>query len=1214
DQVANISKISGVNDICIIFSGGMNIDWFSFSSDVAPTVTPTKTPTSTATNTPTATPSPTSTPTQTPTLTPTSTAIATQKSAFSKLEAESYNSSNSATIQKISANGGSGVGYINNGNYLMYSGVNFGSGAVSFKAVVATTSSTNIQIRLNSSSGTLLGTLSTTSTGSFNTYTTQTCSVNNVGGIYDLYLVFSGSVNIDWFMFSIAGAATPTYTPTATSTSGPTSAPVNTPTKTPTNTPTNTPTPTMQNIALNKMALSDSQYFNYNPAINNIYYPGSMYNPYQGFNPGYYPPANNYFPSYAVDGNTSTRWCAANAKVGHYLQVDLGGFFNIAGTEVFWEKNAGSINRYRIDVSSNNINWVMKVDRSNNTESDDVQADYFLANGVRYVRITVTGSGNGSWASINEFKVYKNNYSIVPAPPAPPLPPLPPVPTKTPTPTPTATPINTPIVSYNTQTPTPTSSAASTTATPTATNTATPTATSTPIPTPTSTNVGNTLVTPEPPNSVVANLAPVVPSDVKILNISRVTPATNALPTLKPFDTQNLEYSLASDVDIQAQEKNKEIVLALDTSASMGPSDGSNILNDDIFNYTLFSGETDTSLNKDILYFESTGVYVKGRIHSNGRISFNTASYAATYEGNIEAVSSISATWGTEFKSGTISGSSVPTEGSCVLSNGAAYNVPGNVSVVTGMVPASLDLLRQDAQARGKYYMSSQSNLPTGQTLSFDCPVYADGDLTIQPDSYNGNGLVAASGTVTINGTNVSQDAGASMCIYSNSDVRINCDNGSINGIIYAPNGTVYLSGTNFTINGKIIAKSIRSATAGINIIDKGNPSLINDLKKYFNSKLIEEKAAAKAFIDKFAGTDTRIGIISYAKTADVAMDAYNNALFSLSRPANVEFLKQYIDSLQNQGEFLEGTNIPMRNIGDGMRRAYYVLDNSPDINSSKFVVVFADGAANIRTIDDPSTNNPLIIDGDAQYTSVDVPPPAPLLGTAEGYAEYIGGFMRSNYQKIYFISTSGIVPQLERIAVESGSSITSDSNHYYINALPATISSITASAATNVDNDVQYLEYADDLQFSIASFNEIFPAGVTVLSVAAPYDYFTVNQIASGLNKGRYQVSANINGLVLHKVSQGSNGFSRYKLMAQKISIDQYGDTTLSLESVPKIAIKVKYTAKAGTVKKVSSKLFYSQVDFNSNQVDYIDYFGNNGSVGAQDYEQRIYIAPNIM
>ncbi|MDP4182815.1 MAG: cellulose binding domain-containing protein, partial [Bacillota bacterium] len=110
DQVANISKISGVNDICIIFSGGMNIDWFSFSSDVAPTVTPTKTPIPTATNTPTATPSPTSTPTQTPTLTPTSTAIATQKSAFSKLEAESYNSSNSATIQKISANGGSGVG------------------------------------------------------------------------------------------------------------------------------------------------------------------------------------------------------------------------------------------------------------------------------------------------------------------------------------------------------------------------------------------------------------------------------------------------------------------------------------------------------------------------------------------------------------------------------------------------------------------------------------------------------------------------------------------------------------------------------------------------------------------------------------------------------------------------------------------------------------------------------------------------------------------------------------------------------------------------------------------------------------------------------------------------------------------------------------------------------------------------------------------------
>lgn len=1229
EQACNISRVSGVNDICFVFSGGMDVDRFTFTTEYIPTNTPFKTftPTNTPTRIPTATPSikststPTRTPTSTPTLVPTSTPTKTpvisptatptipaiQKSAFSKIEAESYNSSNSTTIQKIStANGGSGVGYINSGNYLVYNNINFGSGAASFKVLAATASSTNVEIRLNGTYGTLLGTLSFSSTGDWNTYKEQICNISKVGGVYDLYLVFSGPINIDWFMFNTAGVtAAPANTQTTAPTSTPTAAYTSTPVRTQTGIPSPTqvilPTPNVQNIALWKPALSDSQTCSYNSGFNYYINPYMGYNyfanPYQMYNYGYNPAPSNYFASYAVDGDTSTRWCAANDDIGHYLQVDLGGFYNISGTEVYWKKAVGAVNRYKIDVSSNSKNWAMKVDRTNNTDDGDVQRDNFLANGVRYVRITVTGLEKGSWASIIEFKVYNNTNSNVNNNPIP-----------KPIPNPIITPVASGSIPSSSSTKLPTGAPVSITPS----VAATPSSSATP--TPVRISSSDPLPTPEPPDSVVANLAPAVPSNVNILKIVRVTPAPSARPSLKFFDTQDLEYSLSGDVDIQAQEKNKEIILALDTSASLGAANGTETLNDDIFDYTLFSGETNTSLNKDILYFESTGVYVKGKIHSNGRISFNSSSgSASTYEGNVEAVSSISATWGTIFKGGTVSGSSVPSESSCTLSNGASYNVPGNISVVTGMVPASLDLLRQDAQARGKYYISSQSSPPMGQTLSFDCPVYADGDLTIQPDSYKGNGLVAASGNVTINGTNVSQDAGGSMCIYSNKDVSINCNNGSINGMIFAPNGTVYLSGTNFTINGRIIAKSIRSASMGISIIDKGYPSLVDELKKYYDSRLNDEKEAAKAFIDKFAGTDTRIGIISYSKTAVVATDAYNNALFSLSRPANVAFLKAYIDRLQCQYEYIEGTSTPMRNIGDGMRRAYYVLDNSPDINSSKFVVVFADGAANVRTIDDPFTNNPYIIDGDAQFVATDVPPPAPLLGTAGGYASYMGGMMRSNYQKIYFISMSGTVPQMEDIAVESGSAITSGTNHYYIAGAPGTLLTVTNSAATSIDNNIQYVEYADDLQFTIAQFNEIYPVGVTVLSVNAPYDYFTITQLTSGPNKGRYQVASNINGLVLHKISQGSHGIGRYRLMSQIITIDQNGNTSLSLEPVQNIVVKVKYTPKAGTVYKVKPGLFYSEINYDNNVVDYVDYFGYNGSTGAQDYQERIFFSPEV-
>ncbi|MFZ5986646.1 MAG: carbohydrate-binding protein [Bacillota bacterium] len=154
-----------------------------------------------ANTTPTPTPtqiSPTPTPTQ---ISPTPTPV--QRSAFTRLEAESYNSVNSSTIQIVGGtpNGGNGVGYINSGDYLVFKMIDFGSGATSFKAMVSDTGTANIELRLNSPTGTLIGTLTVASTGDWNTYQEQTWSINKVTGVNDLYLVFTGAVNIDWFTF-----------------------------------------------------------------------------------------------------------------------------------------------------------------------------------------------------------------------------------------------------------------------------------------------------------------------------------------------------------------------------------------------------------------------------------------------------------------------------------------------------------------------------------------------------------------------------------------------------------------------------------------------------------------------------------------------------------------------------------------------------------------------------------------------------------------------------------------------------------------------------------------------------------------------------------------------------------------------------------------------------------------------------------------------------
>lgn len=149
-------------------------------------------------NTPTL-PTPTTTPTQVPIPSP---VPVTERSAFSKLEAEDFNEIKSSTIQKVgAAEGGSGLGYISNGDYVAYKKTNFGSGATTFKALVTTTTDTSIELRINSPTGILLGTLPVKSTGGFNAYEEQTCSINKISGINDLYLVFKGAVNIDWFLF-----------------------------------------------------------------------------------------------------------------------------------------------------------------------------------------------------------------------------------------------------------------------------------------------------------------------------------------------------------------------------------------------------------------------------------------------------------------------------------------------------------------------------------------------------------------------------------------------------------------------------------------------------------------------------------------------------------------------------------------------------------------------------------------------------------------------------------------------------------------------------------------------------------------------------------------------------------------------------------------------------------------------------------------------------
>ncbi len=69
-----------------------------------------------------------------------------------------------------------------------------------------------------------------------------------------------------------------------------------------------------------------------------------------------------------------------------------------------WEK-IGEVYKYRIEISEDNTNWTVKVDKTSNNRTDQVQTDYFTGT-ARYVRITVTGLPSGANASFYEFKVF----------------------------------------------------------------------------------------------------------------------------------------------------------------------------------------------------------------------------------------------------------------------------------------------------------------------------------------------------------------------------------------------------------------------------------------------------------------------------------------------------------------------------------------------------------------------------------------------------------------------------------------------------------------------------------------------------------------------------------------------------------------------------------------------------------------------------------------
>jgi fibronectin type 3 domain-containing protein len=118
------------------------------------------------------------------------------------IAAASYNSM-SGVIAETCGEGGYDISNIANGDWSAYNSINL-TGANSFVARVASAGAGgNIEVHLDSPSGTLIGTCPVPGTGGWQTYVDAYCNLNGASGTHNVYLVYTGGTgnlfNVQFF-------------------------------------------------------------------------------------------------------------------------------------------------------------------------------------------------------------------------------------------------------------------------------------------------------------------------------------------------------------------------------------------------------------------------------------------------------------------------------------------------------------------------------------------------------------------------------------------------------------------------------------------------------------------------------------------------------------------------------------------------------------------------------------------------------------------------------------------------------------------------------------------------------------------------------------------------------------------------------------------------------------------------------------------------------
>lgn len=127
--------------------------------------------------------------------------------AFTIIEAEDFCEMSGVQAEASSENG-ENIGYINNGDFIKYSNIDFGTQTANSIDVRVSSKfdGGQIEIRTDSETGKLIGSLGVDNTGGNQAWETRSVNIENMSGVHDIYLVFRGDgdgylFNVNYFEF-----------------------------------------------------------------------------------------------------------------------------------------------------------------------------------------------------------------------------------------------------------------------------------------------------------------------------------------------------------------------------------------------------------------------------------------------------------------------------------------------------------------------------------------------------------------------------------------------------------------------------------------------------------------------------------------------------------------------------------------------------------------------------------------------------------------------------------------------------------------------------------------------------------------------------------------------------------------------------------------------------------------------------------------------------